>query len=73
MYEFLSDYPERSSRFANMMRGFTSGPSFDLKFVTDFYPWEDHSGGTFVDVSAPPPPSRRNMVTSYSDSICLSI
>lgn len=56
MYEFLSDYPERSSRFANMMRGFTSGPSFDLKFVTDFYPWEDHSGGTFVDVSAPPPP-----------------
>lgn len=52
MYEFLLDHPERSSRFANMMRSFTSGPAFDLKFVTDFYPWEEHSGGTFVDVSS---------------------
>ncbi|KAJ4385388.1 hypothetical protein N0V93_009815 [Gnomoniopsis smithogilvyi] len=50
MYEFLSDYPERSSRFANMMRSFTSGPAFDLRFVTDFYPWEEFNGGTFVDV-----------------------
>lgn len=56
MYEFLSNYPERSSRFANMMRGFTSGPSFDLKFVTDFYPWEDHNDGIVVDVSIYPPP-----------------
>lgn len=53
MYDFLSDFPERSNRFANMMRGFTEGPAFDLKFITDFYPWEQHSGGTFVDVSSP--------------------
>lgn len=50
MYEFLSDYPDRSKRFANMMRSFTEGPAFDLKYVTDFYPWEQHSGGTVVDV-----------------------
>ncbi|KAI2615091.1 S-adenosyl-L-methionine-dependent methyltransferase [Hypoxylon sp. NC1633] len=50
MYEFLSDYPERSSRFANMMVCLTRGRAFDLRFVTDFYPWEQHSGGTFVDV-----------------------
>ncbi|KAI1345901.1 S-adenosyl-L-methionine-dependent methyltransferase [Xylaria sp. FL0043] len=50
MYEFLSGFPERSSRFANMMRGFTSGKVFDLKYVTDFYPWEQHTGGTVVDV-----------------------
>ncbi|KAF3025036.1 hypothetical protein E8E14_014352 [Neopestalotiopsis sp. 37M] len=50
MYEFLSDYPDRSKRFANMMKGFTQGKSFDLKFVTDFYPWEKHSNGTFVDI-----------------------
>ncbi|KAI1208033.1 S-adenosyl-L-methionine-dependent methyltransferase [Annulohypoxylon truncatum] len=50
MYEFLSDYPERSSRFANMMRSFTEGRPFDLKYVTDFYPWEEHSRGTVVDV-----------------------
>ncbi|KAI1775119.1 S-adenosyl-L-methionine-dependent methyltransferase [Hypoxylon cercidicola] len=73
MYEFLSDYPERSSRFANMMnfslrffssldsygleeieelleRGFTEGRAFDLRYITDSYPWEQHSGGTFVDV-----------------------
>ncbi|ROV99193.1 hypothetical protein VPNG_08247 [Cytospora leucostoma] len=50
MYEFLSDYPERSSRFANMMKSFTEGRPFDLKYVTDFYPWEQHNGGTFVDV-----------------------
>lgn len=54
MYEFLSDYPERSTRFANMMRGFTSGPAFDLKFVTDFYPWDDFVDCTFVDVSYRP-------------------
>lgn len=34
-----------------MMKGFTQGKSFDLRFVTDFYPWEKHSNGTFVDVS----------------------
>lgn len=50
IYEFLSDYPERSSRFANMMQGFTSGSAFDLRYITDFYPWEQHSGGTVVDV-----------------------
>ncbi|KAI1452634.1 S-adenosyl-L-methionine-dependent methyltransferase [Annulohypoxylon moriforme] len=50
MYEFLSEYPERSNRFANMMRNFTEGRAFDLKYVTDFYPWEQHSGGTIVDV-----------------------
>lgn len=51
MYEFLSDYPERSSRFANMMKAFTDGGAFDLKYITDFYPWEQHNGGTVVDVS----------------------
>ncbi|KAK7737387.1 hypothetical protein SLS53_006692 [Cytospora paraplurivora] len=50
MYEFLSDYPERSSRFANMMKSFTEGRPFDLKYVTNFYPWEQHNGGTIVDV-----------------------
>ncbi|XXH00700.1 hypothetical protein Hte_007050 [Hypoxylon texense] len=32
------------------MRALTEGRAFDLRFVTDFYPWEQHSGGTFVDV-----------------------
>ncbi|ROV96535.1 hypothetical protein VMCG_07778 [Cytospora schulzeri] len=50
MYEFLSDYPERSIRFSNMMKSFTEGAPFDLKYVTDFYPWEQHNGGTMVDV-----------------------
>ncbi|KAI1366337.1 S-adenosyl-L-methionine-dependent methyltransferase [Xylaria arbuscula] len=50
MFEFLSGDPERSRRFANVMRGFTSGPEFDLRFATDFYPWEEHSNGTVVDV-----------------------
>ncbi|KAI4595114.1 hypothetical protein KJ359_007089 [Pestalotiopsis sp. 9143b] len=50
MYEFLSDYPERSKRFGNMMKGFTQGKSFDLKFVTDYYPWEQFGNGTLVDV-----------------------
>ena len=52
MFEYLADYPERSSRFANMMRGFTEGKAYDLKYITDFYPWEQHSGGTVVDVSS---------------------
>ncbi|KAI1444514.1 S-adenosyl-L-methionine-dependent methyltransferase [Annulohypoxylon stygium] len=50
MYEFLSEYPERSRRFANMMRHSTQGRAFDLKYVADFYPWEQHNGGTIVDV-----------------------
>ncbi|KUI59276.1 6-hydroxytryprostatin B O-methyltransferase [Cytospora mali] len=50
MYKFLSDYPERSIRFAHMMKSFTEGRAFDLKYITDFYPWEQHSGGTIVDV-----------------------
>ncbi|KAI0388943.1 S-adenosyl-L-methionine-dependent methyltransferase [Xylariaceae sp. FL0594] len=50
MYEFLSDYPERSARFANMMRGFTGGSAFDLRYITDYYPWEEHNGGIVVDV-----------------------
>lgn len=50
MFEYLADYPERSSRFANMMRGFTEGKAYDLKYITDFYPWEQHSGGTVVDI-----------------------
>lgn len=54
MYEFLSDYPERLNRFANMMRSFTSGPAFDLRFVTDFYPWDNYSDSTLVDVSYRP-------------------
>lgn len=57
MYEFLSDHPERSTRFSNMMRGFTSGPAFDLRFVSDFYPWEDYGDSTFVDVSHLPSPT----------------
>lgn len=58
MYEFLSDYPERSRRFASMMKGFTEGRLFDLKYVTDFYPWAEHSGGTIVDVSTRQPRGR---------------
>lgn len=34
-----------------MMKAFTEGTPFDLKYVTDFYPWEQHNSGTFVDVS----------------------
>lgn len=52
MYEFLSDYPERSKRFGNMMKAFTQGKPFDLKFVTDYYPWEQLGNGTLVDVSS---------------------
>lgn len=51
MYDFLADHPERSRRFANMMSGFTKSSSFDLKYVTDFYPWQNHNSGTVVDVS----------------------
>ncbi|KAI1123475.1 S-adenosyl-L-methionine-dependent methyltransferase [Nemania abortiva] len=50
LYDFLSEFPERSSRFSNMMEGFTKGKAFDLKYVTDYYPWEKHNGGIFVDV-----------------------
>ncbi|KAI1180010.1 S-adenosyl-L-methionine-dependent methyltransferase [Nemania sp. FL0916] len=49
-YQFLSDYPDRSKRFANMMLGFTSGKEYSLHYVTDFYPWDELSGGTVVDV-----------------------
>ncbi|KAI0145085.1 S-adenosyl-L-methionine-dependent methyltransferase [Xylariaceae sp. FL1272] len=50
LYDFLAQFPKRSTRFANMMEGFTKGKAFDLKYVTDYYPWEKHSGGTVVDV-----------------------
>ncbi|KAI0199447.1 S-adenosyl-L-methionine-dependent methyltransferase [Astrocystis sublimbata] len=50
MYQYLSYHPLRSARFANMMRGFTGGSAFDLRFITDFYDWAQHGGGTIVDV-----------------------
>ncbi|KAH9885690.1 S-adenosyl-L-methionine-dependent methyltransferase [Xylariomycetidae sp. FL2044] len=50
MYECLAEHPERSRRFANMMKGFSEGRPFDLKYMTDFYPWEEHKNGTVVDV-----------------------
>ncbi|GAW18307.1 hypothetical protein ANO14919_077820 [Xylariales sp. No.14919] len=50
LYDFLSAFPERSTRFANMMEGFTKGKAFDLKYVMDYYPWQQHGGGTIVDV-----------------------
>ncbi|KAI1117049.1 S-adenosyl-L-methionine-dependent methyltransferase [Nemania sp. NC0429] len=50
IHTFLEENPPRSIRFANMMRAFTTGSAFDLKYVTDFYPWELHEGGTVVDV-----------------------
>ncbi|KAI8944221.1 S-adenosyl-L-methionine-dependent methyltransferase [Xylaria longipes] len=50
MYQYLSDYPGRSARFANMMRGFTGGSAFDIRYITDFYDWAQHSSGTIVDV-----------------------
>ncbi|KAI1424878.1 S-adenosyl-L-methionine-dependent methyltransferase [Xylaria sp. FL1777] len=50
LYDFLSEFPERSARFANMMEGFTKGKAFDLKYVTDYYPWEQHGSGKIVDI-----------------------
>ncbi|KAI1429717.1 S-adenosyl-L-methionine-dependent methyltransferase [Xylaria sp. FL1777] len=50
IHEFLAQFPQRSTRFANMMHAFTGGDAFDLKYVVDSYPWAQHSGGTLVDV-----------------------
>ncbi|GAW15863.1 hypothetical protein ANO14919_052850 [Xylariales sp. No.14919] len=50
IHEFMAHFPRRSTRFANMMRAFTVGDAFDLKYVADFYPWAQHNGGTLVDV-----------------------
>ncbi|KAJ8131015.1 hypothetical protein O1611_g2611 [Lasiodiplodia mahajangana] len=50
IHEFMADFPGRSARFANMMRAFTVGNAFDLKYVADSYPWDQHNGGTVVDV-----------------------
>ncbi|KAK0631026.1 O-methyltransferase-domain-containing protein [Bombardia bombarda] len=50
IYEFLAQHPERERRFAHMMRSFTQGPAFDLRHVTDNYPWGSIGAGTVVDV-----------------------
>ncbi|KAI1129037.1 S-adenosyl-L-methionine-dependent methyltransferase [Nemania abortiva] len=50
IHEFMAGFPGRSLRFANMMRAFTVGDAFDLKYVADFYPWAQHDGGAVVDV-----------------------
>ncbi|KAI1318604.1 S-adenosyl-L-methionine-dependent methyltransferase [Xylariaceae sp. FL0255] len=50
IHEFLANHPARSARFSNMLKAFTTGQAFDLKFVSDFYPCSQHDGGTVVDV-----------------------
>lgn len=52
VYAFLSQHPDRMSRFGQGMKFFSRGGGFDLKYLEQNYPWKsiDQPGAVVVDL-----------------------